>query len=142
MVGIVVQSYNHRKIAQSTIVRLFDDCCTIIAQSLYNRTIVIQSYNRRWLYEWATILQRFLPKNQWWSPNEVHWLLWNDQKNYIFLAIIFVPHEKKNERICEKIEKLNEKCVLNFCSVFLTNFVMRKGKNLPLINKMYSKFCS
>ena len=46
--------------------RLYDDCCTIVVQSLYNRTIVIQSYNRRF-YD-CTIVQRFLPENQWWSP--------------------------------------------------------------------------
>ena len=32
------------------------------------------------MYDDCTIVQRFLPENQWWSPNEVHWFLWKDQR--------------------------------------------------------------
>ena len=63
LVGIVVQSLNHRTIIVQLYNRRLYDCTTIVVQSLHNRTIVTQSYNRR-LYDCTAIVQRFLPENQ------------------------------------------------------------------------------
>ena len=61
---IIVQSlYNRIIIVQSYNQRLYDDCCTIVVKSLYNRTIVESPIVQR-LYYCTTIVQQFLPENQ------------------------------------------------------------------------------